>query len=140
MFNHPGEKLKSLAKVIFAFIVIIGVIVAIVVGAAVKNLGFFIAIIALGILIGWLASVALYAFGALVADVESIKVTLYAIADRGYEIDPPEDQTENYPRDPVFVLDRNSPAPIIDRDPPDPESIDIEAIKRAAQERKENKE
>lgn len=77
MFNHPGKKLQSLAAVIFAIIIIGFVITGFVLGSSAGNV--IVSVILMGIvglLIGWLSSIAMYAFGTLVNDVEEIKYML----------------------------------------------------------------
>ena len=70
MYENAGEKLKFLAKIIFALTVIVGVI---------SGYLFFNAIIPgliigvfIGGIFGWLNSILLYAFGELCANVKSI--------------------------------------------------------------------
>lgn len=79
MFKNPGGKLQTLAAVIFAIIVVIFCVVGIVLGVAAEKVPFlvvFIPIAGLGVLMGWLNSIMLYAFGSLVEDVEDIKGVL----------------------------------------------------------------
>ena len=116
MFNHPGKKLKGLSKFIFALVLILGIVAASIVGGLTKSQGLVIVTVIVGVVLAWLSSVALYAFGAMVADVESIKETLYAMTGRK---DPEEQST-----------------PVTEREMPDPSTIDVEAIQREAAQRR----
>ncbi|MGM9615683.1 MAG: hypothetical protein ACI3W7_09200 [Oscillospiraceae bacterium] len=70
MFKHPGSKLQALAAVSFAIILIAFIVIGF-------SIGYGIVFTALGFLVGWLASITMYAFGTLVNDVEKIKKKLY---------------------------------------------------------------
>ncbi len=82
MFNHPGSKIKGLAKVLFVLFVIafsISGVITIYLGidseeywlVAVGVLG-----IGLGILIAWLSVLFMFAYGSLVDDVQNIRTKL----------------------------------------------------------------
>ena len=63
MFNNIGEKLKSVARIITVF----GIIVSIIAGIlTLKNNGIGIVIALLGSLVSWMSSLALYGFGQLI--------------------------------------------------------------------------
>lgn len=98
MYKRSGSKLKTIASVFFA----IGTIISIIGGAPLVNAGIRadsvsttvtgIAIIALGILVSWLANILIYAFGELVDNsqklVEINEELLYEL--RGSTMDPAE--------------------------------------------------
>lgn len=85
MFKNPGRKLKGIAKVVFALLLIVYVILAVAImlgvmpvgdsgtldGAAAIVTG--IVLILVGLLIAWLSSIAIYAAGAAVDDLQTIK-------------------------------------------------------------------
>ena len=83
MFNNPGKKLKSLAKFIFWLSIILYTLAA--VGAylnevEINSTGSTIGLIIvavlgvlIGLLIGWLSSILVYAFGELIEDVHSMR-------------------------------------------------------------------
>ena len=84
MFKNPGKKLKGLAKVIFWISLIIYVVIGvlIMVGADPAGNGSLdgpaaivagVLIIAVGFLVAWLSSIAIYAAGAAVDDIQTIK-------------------------------------------------------------------
>ncbi len=74
MFKNAGSKLKSLARIIFALNVIIGIVVGIVMIKA--SFVLLIVSVAVGVLIGWLSSIMLYAFGELCENVHEINKKL----------------------------------------------------------------
>ena len=83
MFNNPGKKLKSLAKFIFWLSIILYTLAA--VGAYLNEveinspgstIGLIIVAVLgvlIGLLIGWLSSILVYAFGELIEDVHSMR-------------------------------------------------------------------
>ncbi len=84
MFKNPGRKLKGIAKVVFALLLILYVLIgiAIMAGMPVGDSGALsggaavivgIIVIAVGFLAAWLSSIALYAAGAAVDDIQTIK-------------------------------------------------------------------
>lgn len=82
MFQDPGEKLKNLAKFLFYVIVILHVIGALILCGVLKAMGygitglFFVLLLIellIGVLIGWLVSIGLYAFGELVEDMRATR-------------------------------------------------------------------
>lgn len=84
MFKNPGRKLKGLAKVIFALLLIVYVVIAIAIMAGMpigENGGLSgtpaiivgVVLILVGFLVAWLSSIALYAAGAAVDDIQTIK-------------------------------------------------------------------
>lgn len=89
MFNNSGKKLKSLAKFIFWLAIILNILIFIgIYLGAVEEIGsgspiafvLFIALgVVIGMLVGWLSSIILYAFGELVEDTRSIRKTLNRI-------------------------------------------------------------
>ena len=96
MFQNPGSKLKTLAIVVFVITVVIFCVAGIIAGRAADSMVLIILIIALGILVGWLSSIILYAFGSLVQDVEDIKSAI----DLGFQ--PQTDSREySIPRAPA---------------------------------------
>lgn len=80
MFNNPGGKLKTYAKVLFWIGAITAIISGLSVGAMVGNIfdSAFAAIlvgliiIAIGILLAWLSVIAVYAFGVLVENSDEL--------------------------------------------------------------------
>lgn len=74
MFKNAGSKLKSLARIIFALNVIIDIVVGIVMIKA--SFVLLIVSVAVGVLIGWLSSIMLYAFGELCENVHEINKKL----------------------------------------------------------------
>ena len=93
MFIHPGRKLKGIAMVIFLLFAVAGVFAGLFVSASIDPgdpspieeflVGMRISSPICGILgglvgmlVGWINSIVLYAFGALVDDVEEIKESL----------------------------------------------------------------
>lgn len=74
MFKNAGSKLKSLARIIFALNVIIGIVVGIVMIKT--SFVLLIVSVAVGVLIGWLNSIMLYAFGELCENVHEINKKL----------------------------------------------------------------
>lgn len=96
MFTHPGRKLKIIAVAIFFIFTILGAFAGLFYSAANNSplleqsqaaqvlLGDFnpaksvVSLIGglIGMFVGWINSIVLYAFGALVDDVEQIKVKL----------------------------------------------------------------
>ena len=96
MFKNPGKKLKTLAKVIFWISLICYIMIGI--AATLAGVSFAessdipfpvvliagIFIIVMGILLAWLSSIALYAAGAAVDDIQTIKkiqIDLYRKSD-----------------------------------------------------------
>ena len=84
MFNNPGKKLKSLAKVIFWLSIIIYTLAAVgaylneveINSASGSTIGLIIVAVLwvlIGLLIGWLSSILVYAFGELIEDVHSMR-------------------------------------------------------------------
>lgn len=84
MFNNPGKKLKSLAKLIFWLAIVLNVLLFLgIYGTAVVEEGakgsalalfVFVALgLLIGALIGWLSSILLYAFGELIEDIHSMR-------------------------------------------------------------------
>lgn len=85
MFQDSGEKLKNLAKFLFYVIVILHVIGALILCGVLKLMGygitglFFVLLLIellLAVLIGWLVSIGLYAFGELVEDTHASRRAL----------------------------------------------------------------
>ena len=96
MFKNPGKKLKTLAKVFFWISLICYILIGI--AAMLAGVSFAessdipvpvvliagIFIIVMGILLAWLSSIALYAAGAAVDDIQTIKkiqIDLYRKSD-----------------------------------------------------------
>lgn len=89
MYKNPGKKLKSLARFILWIAIILNVLIFIgIYLGAVEEIGrqstialvLFIALgVVIGMLLGWLASIILYAFGELVEDTHSIRKELNRI-------------------------------------------------------------
>lgn len=84
MFKNPGKKLKGLAKVIFWILLLIYIAfgIAIMMGMPVGDNGSLegpaaiitgVVVILIGFLFSWLSSIALYAAGAAVDDIQTIK-------------------------------------------------------------------
>ncbi len=84
MFKNPGRKLKGLAKVIFALLLLfyVAIAVAIMAGMPIGENGALagtsaiivgVVVIVVGFLAAWLSSIALYAVGAAVDDLQSIR-------------------------------------------------------------------
>lgn len=77
MFNNAGGKLKLLAKVNFVLCVILNTALGYVIGAAISErdntnlIGLFLGFVC-GLVIGWLLSIMLYAFGELCENVNKI--------------------------------------------------------------------
>ena len=70
MFDNAGQKLKGLAKFIFGFIVVVSCLLAII---GMKSAGgVTLLLIPAGIVVGWLSSILLYAFGELCENVNNI--------------------------------------------------------------------
>ena len=85
MFQDPGQKLKNLAKFLFYVIVILHVIGALILCGVLKSMGygitglFFVLLLIellLAVLIGWLVSIGLYAFGELAEDTHASRRAL----------------------------------------------------------------
>lgn len=81
MFKNPGSKLKTIAQLIFwltiAFYVIFGMVLASRFGI---DIAFMVAVgFLLGIAIGWLSSIVLYAFGEMVEDTRKTRVAVEKI-------------------------------------------------------------
>ena len=85
MFKNPGRKLKGIAKVVFALLLIVYVIIGVAIMLGVMPVGdnyldgataivVGVVLILVGILIAWLSSIALYAAGAAVDDIQTIKI------------------------------------------------------------------
>ena len=85
MFKNPGRKLKGIAKVVFALLLIVYVIIGVAIMLGVMPVGdnyldgataivAGVVLILVGILIAWLSSIALYAAGAAVDDIQTIKI------------------------------------------------------------------
>lgn len=84
MFKNPGKGLKTLAKVIFAVIIIVFIIAAMILIANTKDssasatiLG--IVLVAVGVITAWVSSISIYAFGELVENVNDIKTSVNII-------------------------------------------------------------
>ena len=88
MFNNPGKKLKSLAKLIFWLAIVLNVLLFLgIYGGMVSEAGtdgdalaLIVSIVLgllIGALIGWLSSILLYAFGELIEDIHSGEYTTY---------------------------------------------------------------
>ena len=82
MFKNPGRKLKGIAKVVFALLVIVyvllgvGLMLGVIGDGSLYGAQLYIAgaaVILVGILIAWLSSIALYAVGSAVDDIQTIK-------------------------------------------------------------------
>jgi len=84
MFKNPGEKLKGIAKVIFWILLVIYILagVAVMMGMSVgesnslEGPAAIVAgalIIVVGFLLSWLSSIAIYAVGSAVDDIQTIK-------------------------------------------------------------------
>lgn len=77
MFKNPGNKLKSLASLIFAVIVVVFLMIGFAVGIEIDRVLFSLLIIGgIGVIVGWLSSIMLYSFGELVNDVEEIRAAV----------------------------------------------------------------
>jgi len=74
MYENAGEKMKFLAKIIFALTFIVGVISGYLLVKSII-LGLIIGVF-IGGIFGWLNSILLYAFGELCTNVKSIKETI----------------------------------------------------------------
>lgn len=87
LFNNPGKKVQTLAKIIFWVIIIVFVIAAVGIAEAndVTVIG-HIVLICIGALfgsfVGWLNSIVLYAFGSLVDDVQVLRFTLTGMQEK----------------------------------------------------------
>ncbi len=80
MFDDPGAKLKLIAKIAFWLMIIACAITGFAIGAGEDaGLGFLLALAgaAVGVLLGWLSSITLYAFGELVDQIDLINKNLY---------------------------------------------------------------
>lgn len=77
MFNNPGRKLKILALIVFATILINGVVLAF--SFFRSSDGVSLLFIPLGALFGWLSSIVLYAFGELCENMLHTYKNIYII-------------------------------------------------------------
>ncbi len=80
MFDDPGAKLKLIAKITFWLMIIACAITGFAIGAGENaSFGFLLSLAgaAVGVLLGWLSSITLYAFGELVEQTELIRNNLY---------------------------------------------------------------
>ena len=90
MFKNAGAKLMSLAKVIFGIYVAIFLIVAIAAGVTTGGVGgFFVFLISLlvGIVIAWLSTILLYAFGELCENTKAIREGMGYSAPQAQQVD-----------------------------------------------------
>lgn len=106
MFDNPGGKLKGFAIFIFALTVFAGVVLGVILSAKQESITFkalivFISI-ASSIIVGWLGSIFIYAFGELCENVDWIANEYY---DNNHKVQPkrkkskmtikPESRTNN---------------------------------------------
>ena len=100
MFNNPGAKLQSLARFVCTLIILAAVIGAFILFGITKSAGLFILIVVAGVIMGWLNSIVLYAFGTIVQRLEDItrqtndiRFLLESLANVQY-VDEQEDRPE----------------------------------------------
>ena len=76
MFENAGSKIKTLAIILFALIVLMSVIMSFCFRGFGIGMIAFLIFIPLGILIGWMSAIGLYAFGELCENVHAINEKL----------------------------------------------------------------
>lgn len=91
MFQDPGQKLKKLSKFVFWLIIVVNVLVNLIAwlilsvsGMKLGSVGFvlFLLGIAISVVIAWLLSIGLYAFGEMVEDAHATRQSVERLEDK----------------------------------------------------------
>ena len=83
MFRNPGEKIKNLAWFVFVLLLIVNIFLALGAWAESESVILGVVVLIVGILVAWLSTVFVYAFGALVDDTQRSREMLEALISSG---------------------------------------------------------